>query len=212
MEMSSRLLLSLAVVAWLLATGLGLRRILVYEGSPGPRGATPIEWPADSQLPRAHGVPTLVVMVHPRCPCSRASIGELAILMTHAQGLVKATVVFVKPAGLASEWEKTDVWTSAGIIPGVTLRVDEEGTEARLFGSQTSGQAMLYGPDGKLLFSGGITSARGHAGDNDGRRAILSLLTRNHAETCETPVFGCPLFGPASAEKAEDFCDAAHSN
>lgn len=53
---------------------------------------------------------------------------------------------------------------------------------------------MLYDSQGKLLFSGGITSGRGQGGDNAGRAAIVSLLTENEAKQKATPVFGCPLF------------------
>ena len=64
-----------------------------------------------------------------------------------------------------------------------------------VFHAETSGQTALYDATGNLLFSGGITSARGHEGDNDGRAAVVSLLTSDGAEERETPVFGCPLFG-----------------
>jgi hypothetical protein len=53
---------------------------------------------------------------------------------------------------------------------------------------------VLYDSAGNLLFRGGITSARGHAGDNAGRAAVVSLLTSDEAEGRDTPVFGCPLF------------------
>jgi hypothetical protein len=37
--------------------------------------------------------------IHPHCPCSRASIGELSILMAHSRGRLAAFVVFVEPPG-----------------------------------------------------------------------------------------------------------------
>ena len=99
--------------------------------------------------------------------------------MTQVQGRVRAQVLFVKPNNFPKEWEKTDLWSSAAMIPGVETMVDSEGVEAHRFGSQTSGQVMLYGADGRLLFSGGITVARGHVGDNAGRNAIVSLITKS---------------------------------
>jgi hypothetical protein len=114
--------------------------------------------------------------------------------MTQAQGQVKAYVLFVKPANFSDGWEQTDLLASAAAIPGVIVVRDDEGVEASRFHAATSGQTMLYDAGGRLLFSGGITSARGHEGDNAGRTAIVSLLTTNEAEQKETPVFGCPLF------------------
>ena len=208
----TKVLLSLGVAGWLAAIGFGLRLILVYENTPGASAASLETWPADSQIPRTPGLPTLVTMVHPHCPCSRASMGELARLMVKAQGLVDANVVFVKPRDFPEDWERTDLWSSAAMIPGVKVRVDQEGVEARRFGSRTSGQIMLFDADGHLLFSGGITAARGHAGDNDGRNAILSLLTVGSSEQKGTPVFGCPLFSESSNVETKDSCNAVHSN
>lgn len=195
------------------AVGVGLRVILDYENTPGSSATPSPEWPADSQIPRTPGLPTLVTMVHPHCPCSRSSIGELALLMVQGQGLVDANVVFVKPKGFPDEWEKSDLWASAAMIPGVKVRVDDKGIEARRFGSRTSGQIMLYSASGQLLFSGGITSARGHSGANDGRSAIEALLTKGSAGQSETPVFGCPLFGEgSSSNEIKDSCDIVHNN
>jgi len=114
--------------------------------------------------------------------------------MAQAEGRVTAYVLFVKPQGFAVEWEKTDLWSSAAAIPGVLVVRDDEGVEALHFRAATSGQVTLYDRAGRLLFSGGITSARGHAGDNAGRAAIVSLLNTDEAGLGETPVFGCPLF------------------
>ena len=49
---------------------------------------------------------------------------------------------------------------------------DDDGAEARRFGAETSGQTLLYDARGALAFSGGITGARGHAGDNAGRASL----------------------------------------
>ena len=198
-------ILLFAVILWLFTAGVGLRLILAYENSPGRSGISPTEWPADSQITPRQGMPTLVMMIHPHCPCSRASIGELALIMAEGQGRLDAHVVFVKPKDFSEEWEKTDLWNSVAIIPGVKASVDDGGMEARRFASQTSGHVVLYSARGKLLFSGGITASRGHSGDNEGRSAIVSLLTRGEMGQRETPVFGCPLFGETSKDKSKDF-------
>jgi hypothetical protein len=200
--------LLLCAVAWLFAVGVGLRFLLEYENTSGQSGASPIERPVESRIARTPGLPTLVMMIHSDCPCSRASIGELALLMVQGRGLVNANVVFVKPAEFSEEWDRTDLWSSATMIPEVKVSVDDGGIEARRFGSETSGQVLLYGATGELLFAGGITAARGHSGDNEGRSAVVSLLTNGNAGIRETAVFGCSLFGEASNREAKEECHA----
>lgn len=191
---TNRLILISACALWLLIIGTGIKIIWGYESTPGVAAAAPDRWPADSRIKPATDRPTLVMLAHPHCPCTRASIGELARLMTQAQGRVTAYVLFVKPPDFSDGWEQTDLWASAAAIPGVTVMRDDEGFEAGRFGAATSGQTVLYDAAGKLIFSGGITGARGHAGDNAGRTAVVSLLTADESEQKETPVYGCPLF------------------
>ncbi|MBL8975876.1 MAG: hypothetical protein JNK56_35060, partial [Myxococcales bacterium] len=57
----------------------------------------PEAWPPASTIAHADGLSTLVMLAHPRCPCTRASIGELARLMADAHGLVDAHVLVVRP-------------------------------------------------------------------------------------------------------------------
>lgn len=118
--------------------------------------------------------------------------------MAQAQGRVIAYVLFLKPTGSSADWEKTDLWQSAARIPGVNVVADDNGIESRHFHAATSGQTALYDIDGHLLFSGGITSARGHSGDNAGRSAIVSLLNTGDVDRKETAVFGCPLYSNGS--------------
>lgn len=129
--------------------------------------------------------------------------------MARSQGVVNAQALFVKPADFGDKWEKSDLWASATDIPGVSLTTDNQGVEARRFGSGTSGQVALYSAAGQLLFSGGITGSRGHFGDNDGRTAILALLATGKTAITETPVFGCELFDETSKD-SEESCDAFH--
>ena len=67
------------------------------------------------------------------------------------------------------------------------------GQEARRFGAESSGYVVLYDGHRQLAFHGGITSARGHAGDNAGENVVLTLVAGGQAPLKETPVFGCGL-------------------
>ena len=190
----NKLILIATTALWLSMVAGGIAFLWSYESTPGVAAAPLEQWPAGSRLHRSDDRATLVMLAHPHCPCTRASINELSRLMTQAQGRVAAYVLFVKPTDFPDGWEKTDLLTSAAAIPGVTVVRDDEGVEAARFHAATSGQTMLYDAGGKLLFSGGITKGRGHAGDNAGRTAIVSLLNTNEAGLRDTPVFGCPLF------------------
>ncbi|HYE71735.1 MAG TPA: RedB protein, partial [Blastocatellia bacterium] len=149
---------------WAGAISAGMSVLWGYEAKAGKAADAPVQWPIKSNLERPTNRALLLVAIHPHCPCSRAAIGELSRLMTRHAGHVRAQVLFVKPIGVPIDWEKTDLWQSASVIPGVQVKCDPNGEEAALFNAATSGQTMLYGKDGKLLFSGGITAARGHFG------------------------------------------------
>lgn len=189
---------SLGVLSWLSLVAFGLWFLWSYENAPGVGAQPPRQWPADSRIHPAQDQATLVMLAHPHCPCTRASIGELASIMAHSQGRLTAYVLFVRPEGSAHEWEETDLWQSASDIPGVHVVIDVDGHEARLFHAETSGQTILYDPKGRLLFTGGITASRGHFGDNAGESAIVLLVNSEVPDRTETSVFGCPLFNPQS--------------
>jgi hypothetical protein len=140
------------------------------------------------------------MFLHPHCPCSRASLSELAILLAHASQAVCADVVFVAPRGAPADWVETDLWKSAGEISGVNRSIDRDGAQARIFGVLTSGATVVYDAGGNLLFSGGITESRGHEGDNAGVDAILSALRGGPTTFSTTRVFGCALFGSSDGD------------
>jgi hypothetical protein len=194
------MLCSTVGAAWVIALAVSGSRLWRYDSVAGAAAAPPMTLPAVAGISRTNTMPTLVMLVHPQCPCSRASIEELSKLMTRCQGRVSAKVLMIRPSGVAEGWEKTGLWRSAAAIPGVTVEIDEQGRAARLFGAATSGQTILYAASGELLFSGGITESRGHIGDNAGRSAIESfVLEQRPPQTpASTAVFGCPLFSPTN--------------
>lgn len=200
-----RFILISAWVSWALITAIGVGVLWNYENAAGATATPPSNWPAASSIRPAADRATLVMLAHPHCPCTRASIGELARLMAQTQGRLTAYVLFLKPANSPEDWEKSDLWQSAAAIPGVNVVLDNESAEARRFHALTSGHTVLYDTQGRLLFSGGITRSRGHFGDNEGRSAIVSLVNAGQADRNETAVFGCPLYGSSEClEEAND--------
>ena len=196
-----------SVVLWLGVVASGLAMVAAYDNRPGVSAEAPASWPETSRLARTADRPTLVMVVHPRCDCSRASIAELAELMARATVRPHAYVAILRPNGLSEDWDVTGIRQAAMRIPGVKVIRDEAGREARSFGAQTSGQTFLYDGGGRLLFSGGITAARGHAGESVGRTAILSLLNHTPTSAPTSSVFGCSLSSPADQRWTETDAD-----
>ena len=195
---------SLFAITWIAAVAFGLGVLFQYENTPGRVGAVSPEWP-ETQIERATDRPTLVMLAHPHCPCTAASVGELAQIMARLPGGVSAYVLFVKPKGAGGDWEDTNLRRAAEAIPGVKVVFDPDGVEARRFGAETSGHTLLYGADGRLLFSGGITASRGHAGENAGESAIIALVNHQTPLRNQTLVFGCSLTNRAET-KAMTLC------
>jgi hypothetical protein len=179
---------------WLGGAITGLWVVWAYDNTPGTAAVPHKHWPSDTKLARSRTQPTLVLLAHPQCFCTRASLAELAEVLGRARHAPKTYVVFLKPSGFADGWEKTDLWRTAAALPNVTVLRDDDGREMQRFGAVTSGQTFLYDVDGELIFSGGITGARAHAGDNAGRAALLALLDRKEPRSRATSVFGCSLF------------------
>lgn len=191
-----RLICTLIGACWTAAIAFGVMRLWSYEATAGVAARPPSIWPIDSRVTRVAGLPTLVLLIHPKCPCSRATLAELATIMTDCRGKLAADVVMLRPAGEPVGWERTDLWDTAARIPGVTVMSDPGGGEVRRFDAATSGQAILYDADGRLLFRGGITASRGHQGDNAGRSTITALILNTAPKeqaAAATPVYGCPL-------------------
>lgn len=186
--------LLVCTVLWLSAAVGGVIYLTRYENTPAEKSpAYPSVFPPESRIERSAERATLIFFAHPKCPCSRASLRELARLMADADGKLQAFVVFSKPKDESEEWTATDLRAAAEKIPNVRVLIDEDERETKIFKAQTSGLTLLYDRAGNLRFDGGITASRGHEGDNAGSRAVFEIVTKDSAENAETFVFGCPL-------------------
>lgn len=137
----------------------------------------------------------VMVFLHPRCPCSRATIIELArtLRMSHTAADIKA--IFFKPATEPDSWVQHNTWDLCGEMRGIQRIIDNDGQIARQYGINASGHILVYSYKGDLLFGGGITESRGHEGDNPARRAFgLVIESNGDKHGGLMPVFGCSLF------------------
>ena len=191
--MSRQVIVSL-VIAWCGLVALGLCAMSAYELTPGAGAAAHDCWPTGTSLTRDCDHPTLVMFVHPRCPCSFASLSELTSLAERCRDRLSVRIIFVRPVGLNRVDKNSPLWKSAEEVPGAMIVTDPDGVEAARFGARTSGEALLYARDGRLIFQGGLTWARGHSGGSVGQEAVLSLIETGRAAKTRTAVFGCPLF------------------
>ena len=179
------IILNMTVVALITFSALAITVTFLNMKTPCKAPASPEFWPQ----------PVIAWYAHP-CVFSSAlslqpgELGELAIIMAHCPHKADTHLLFVKPQGMTEDWVKTDLWQSAIAIPDVKTNIDEQGQEANIFHARISGQVMLY-DCAKGRLHGGITSSRGHWGDNDGQESIEA--NRGKVTFKHTAFFGCSL-------------------
>ncbi len=196
-----KIILLTGLILWLSVVGAGIMFMARYEAAPGPGPLSPpSKFPASSRIKQDEGLSTLVFFAHPKCPCTRAAIHELARLMPSVEGRLSVYVIFSKPAGSPSDWADTELQANAETIPGVRVIVDDNDVETAIFGARTSGTGLLYDPGGNLRYEGGITRARGVEGDNIGRSTIADLVNSGFSEVSDGPVYGCPIQNAEASE------------
>lgn len=187
------------IAGWVGLMGGAFFFLVRHEQTPGAATASvATNLPAELKLSFAPDRTVLLMFVHPRCPCSRASLGELEEMMSHAPGSSEVCMVFYKPAGEPDDWVKTGLYKEAQRV-GWQTRVDPGGALAARFGATTSGHVLIYDAKGRLSFSGGITASRGHWGDSESEATALKVLQNELPGMSTRPVYGCPLQSPAAS-------------
>jgi len=185
------------IAAWAIAAFGGTVGMAAYQFAPGDAATAPSAWPLANRAHLDTTRPTIVMSLHPLCACSRASVGELARLMTTVGDRAHALVLLVIPEGFdASVLDRSDLVAQARLVRNTEIVVDPRGAISSRFDAHTSGQTFLYDTAGRLVFAGGLTSGRGHMGDSPGRDRILTYLVSRSADLATSPVFGCGLEDP----------------
>ena len=195
-----------AGLLWIAAAVGGTAYIFLYESRPAAAVQLAQAWPDAVGLARNERGFSLVIAVHPKCSCTRASVAELNKLMLAWRDRVHAIALVTKPFEVADLWSETDVTARLREIPNVTVVRDLGGAKSAAFGAKSSGQTLLYDSAGQLVFAGGITAFRGHEGPSIGAETLRQIVAGEGAPGRHTKVFGCSLedkFCPLHGESHE---------
>lgn len=186
---------------WLLLVSVASLYLVRYQITPGEAGNPPEKWPEESHLQLHQNKLSLLMFIHPRCPCTESSLRELNRLLTVIDEKVSATIVVSLPGNVSPEWTNNQALKALETKKDLLVYYDRTQRETDRFQIKTSGDVALYSPSGTLLFSGGITVSRGHDGDAAGQQ-LIRLAKSEQREVGHTEVFGCTLQTP------EEFCSA----
>ena len=189
--------LSGLLAVWGLVVCSGFVLLQGYVTRPGDAGSPPVRWPEDNPFRRDGHRSTLLIFLHPLCPCSSASVEELGYVLSQCGERVSAHAVLLVPSHRPEEWRRSPIEQELAASSDVHIWVDKGGATARRFRVETSGHVVLYNSRGRLSYSGGITAARGHRGDNYGRAAVIDRILGAERYEPASPVFGCPLTAAA---------------
>lgn len=196
-------LLAAALIAWTGGAVLAWWALSAY-GFATVADATsdvPRVWPAASTIERVSDRPMLLVFLHPRCPCSRATLLELERLAmtTPSMEMPAIRIVASAPVGADDQWWASPLVVRARQLPGASLVRDVDGQEADRFGARVSGTTLLFNQTGGMIYAGGVTIGRGHEGASAGLAAVARLLHDPASPAVAVPPFGCELVRQAGA-------------
>jgi hypothetical protein len=177
-------LIAIVGLVWCGALAAGAHEIYAYSTQPGDRAEAPARWPVESTLAGPDDRAAIVMFVHPACPCSRASLAELAAIAESTDAAIQ--IVFPTSG---------EGWEAAGRVRGATRILDPLAGESARFGARTSGHVVVYDRAGALRYAGGITGSRGHRGTNVGRQTVERIVAGSSDRDTSHVVFGCGLGG-----------------
>lgn len=185
--------LAIVFVLWLVAVFVCFAALASYSYKVGEAGTPSRLDRTVFPVPLPIGQHLLVMGVHPHCPCSRASLGELERLNARCQGQMHCVVLTYQPRLAEPSWSDTDISEFAKKLPNTQILIDLDGQLAERLGIRTSGGVVLYSPQDEPEFHGGITASRGHQGDNVGSASIVAWVHGQPLHYKSAPVFGCSL-------------------
>lgn len=131
-----------------------------------------------------------VMLVHPDCPCTEASLNVYRNAVLSSGRPIETLIVIP-----GSRRTSRNI-ALAHNIPNAKVEFSSPEAIQRKFGISTSGHLLVWSGK-KLVFSGGVTDARGEDVQAAAYRELVAALESRAAR--ETPVFGCVAFGREAA-------------
>ncbi|WP_446742142.1 hypothetical protein [Silvibacterium acidisoli] len=176
-----------------LATALCWWSIFRFGATPGGQLNAPGHLPAAAPF-HATGAPVLLVFVHPGCTCTHATLEELDDTLNGYTKTLQVVLVVYHSAATERAGLTLEFTPRSWLHRDFRVVSDDKGMLSKQFGVQTSGEIVLYGRNGQMLFQGGVTPERAHVGASKGRDALERALFREDRQGGMTQVFGCPIF------------------
>lgn len=197
-QQRNRWLFKLIATIWVGGIVAGGFAMFRHEFTAGETEPAPQELPKEfSKLgPKTDAELTLIMAVHPDCPCTSASIEQLDRFLTSHPEKTQAVAFFwtdpqnPDPIDLSSNayWSRLSKMKAARIYP------DPGGQNAAKLGALVSGAVAAYDANGKLRFQGGLTATRGHAGPSPSIDVLTCIAEgREICGSNQSPNFGCSL-------------------
>lgn len=182
------------VLLWAVLVFFGYASMVFYSTATAKCLVTVGQFPPVSAISKSSGL-TLIVFLHPQCPCSMATVSELKGLLAQRNSACNLRVYAVvsKPSGCSQAFVRGAVLDSLAQVKNVQVLIDDDDVESQRFGAKASGHTLLFDSAGKCLFSGGMTAARGEVGANAGVDALRQYIAGGRDLLNKTPVFGCSL-------------------
>jgi len=170
---------------------LGIWQLYAFSTTPGDHTVVQ-SWILQDKLPLKHQLASLVVLIHPKCSCSTATLKEVERLKIGLKDKLDVKLVFISYGDKSKNWYQGPVWDLAvSMKKNVSIVLDNDGQILKTLGTKTSGTAYLVGPDLKVVFQGGLTPIRGHEGATSGQAFIASWVKGNTKSSLIQKIFGC---------------------
>ena len=179
--------------AWGAAVLAYLVFLASYAQSAGTQHAPPALHAVSMPFASIGGRHLIVVALHPKCPCSRATATELERILSKYHETLDCVALVYRPERESDEWIESGLIAKIRSLPHTAIHVDVDGGMAATFGMSTSGAVILYSPLGEPRYWGGITCGRGHEGDNLGSDAVAAVLRGKSPRNSWQPVYGCQI-------------------
>ncbi|HZW06526.1 MAG TPA: hypothetical protein VFF65_05335 [Phycisphaerales bacterium] len=189
--------LAVAIAGWCVVVAACSAALHLWSRQPGGSDSPPAVMPQSLHHYQTPGRPTLLVALHPRCPCSRATVANLQRALRAPDR--RCTVVAFIYAPRGEVWTDTDLVARLSSLPDLQKVIDPEGAAAASLGMHTSGHVVAYNDAGVLAFTGGVTPSRGEEGDCPSLDALIGAITpsgdpaTSQSGFAGASVFGCPL-------------------